>query len=447
MNVALSAIIVIVAFLIFIILTLKGVPQLLTVLLAVVLTCFATSEGFIESFFTTFLGGVGSAIQTILLLVLTGTMFGAAMSAAGCSDSIGQFLIRKIGAKNAPYVVIVVTFIAALSGMPTYVFVAYAVSVAVMSRANLPLYIAMTAMMGTSVVVCFCMPGFVGLQNLLPTMYIGTDLYAGSLIGWVCTILGMVLVIVSVRVMVKRAIKNGVGYTAPVIPSAPGAPGAPEMPEMQEEKRDLPNFFVAIFPIVLILVLCMVFQMVIGWDAMTSVIISQAASIAFIYLTNWRRIQSKLKPLMDGAAQTGEMILPVICLFGYATVLSTTPAYDAVLTWITTLNMNPYVVTVIAIAIIVGMCSDGNTGLIFFFSTMAPALLAANPGADPGVIHRLGTITATTVDSLPQNSSIYMTLRVFGYTHKNGYKYLFLATVVITSILAVVALIMALVLY
>lgn len=148
---------------------------------------------------------------------------------------------------------------------------------------------------------------------------------------------------------------------------------------------------------------------------------------------------------MDNIKQTADVLLCLAALTGYGTVLATTPCYNAVLKWVTTLDMNPYVLTVVSVAIIVAITSDANGGMMIFFQTVAPSIVAM--GVNPGLVHRLATVTSTTFDSLPQNGSAYMNLRVFGYTHKTGYKYMFLTTVCITSVVAVITLIATLIFY
>lgn len=435
-SIPVSAVITVAAFALFIFLCFKGTMQFVAIMVAVVITCFASGDGFFTAFFSTFTSGCATGIQNMLLLMLSGALFGCAMSASGCSDAMGRFLVNKLGAKNAPYVVMIDTILAALGGSPVYVFIVGAVSVAVMSKANLPMYIALAAMSGTGVLISFCMPGFAGLPNVLPTIYLGTDLYAGGLIGWVTLAVGLVLTFIYVTLLTRSAVKQGHGYEATSMFSA----------DSIAEDRELPGFAASILPVAFIIILCYILQKVAGLDAMTSVVVSQFLATILIYVMNWKRIDDKMKPVVDTVSQTSDVLLCLIALTGYASVLASTPCYQAVLNWVTTLNMNPYVLTVIAVAIIVAISSDGNGGQIIFFTTVAPALLA-NPAVNVGVIHRLTTITATTFDSLPQNGSVYMNMRVFGYTHKNGYKYMFLTTVCMTSILAVIGLIIAVLCY
>lgn len=433
-NIPLSAVFVIAAFVLFIVLMFRGMHQLIACFITVLITCIASQDGFLTAFFTDFMSGCATGFQNAFLLMLSGGLFGCAMSASGMSDGMGRFLVKKLGAKNAPYVVMVVTILACLGGSPVYVFIVGAVSVSVMSEANLPMYLALAAMAGSGVLISFCMPGFAGLPNVIPTMYLGTDLYAGAGIGWLAVIVGELLVFLYVTYLTKKAIAKGDTYEANSIFDASSI----------SDDRDLPSFGLSVVPVILIIVLCAIFQKA-GMGAMPAVVVSQFLATVFIYASCWKRIEDKMKPVMDNIKQTADVLLCLAALTGYGTVLATTPCYNAVLKWVTTLDMNPYVLTVVSVAIIVAITSDANGGMMIFFQTVAPSIVAM--GVNPGLVHRLATVTSTTFDSLPQNGSAYMNLRVFGYTHKTGYKYMFLTTVCITSVVAVITLIAALIFY
>ena len=56
---------------------------------------------------------------------------------------------------------------------------------------------------------------------------------------------------------------------------------------------------------------------------------------------------------------------------------------------------------------------------------------------------RIANISQITFDSLPHNSAIVLTLSYCGVTHKEGYKHLFVVTVVTTTLATIVNIIMA----
>ena len=68
---------------------------------------------------------------------------------------------------------------------------------------------------------------------------------------------------------------------------------------------------------------------------------------------------------------------------------------------------------------------------------------AGSYGRQSGGVDPDRNISQITFDSLPHNSAIVLTLSYCGVTHKEGYKHLFVVTVVTTTLATIVNIIMA----
>ena len=80
-------------------------------------------------------------------------------------------------------------------------------------------------------------------------------------------------------------------------------------------------------------------------------------------------------------------------------------------------------------------------GLAFVLDNFTDKLVAM--GGNPEALTRIANISQITFDSLPHNSAIVLTLSYCGVTHKEGYKHLFVVTVVTTTLATIVNIIMA----
>jgi H+/gluconate symporter-like permease len=76
-----------------------------------------------------------------------------------------------------------------------------------------------------------------------------------------------------------------------------------------------------------------------------------------------------------------------------------------------------------------GVTASATGGLQTVLQPLAPAFLAT--GINPGVLHRVTTMTTGIFDSLPHSSAIINGFQVFGVDHKLCYKYVFIETVVV----------------
>lgn len=109
------------------------------------------------------------------------------------------------------------------------------------------------------------------------------------------------------------------------------------------------------------------------------------------------------------------------------------------------LNMNPYLLTFLGVMILAGCMGNGTGALVMVLNALSPTLVAA--GADMGAVHRIATTTASTLDSLPHNTNVCVSMQVFGLNHKTSYKYVFVSTVLIPLVYAGVTTILCMLLY
>jgi H+/gluconate symporter-like permease len=71
-------------------------------------------------------------------------------------------------------------------------------------------------------------------------------------------------------------------------------------------------------------------------------------------------------------------------------------------------------------------------GLSTSLSVLAEPFLAMGVNAE--ILHRVGVIASVGLDSLPHSGGIVAVLQISGVSYKEGYKYMFVVTVVITLI-------------
>ena len=102
---------------------------------------------------------------------------------------------------------------------------------------------------------------------------------------------------------------------------------------------------------------------------------------------------------------------------------------------------SPYIMLFVCIAVIAGFTGSATGGLAFVLDNFTDKLVAM--GGNPEALTRIANISQITFDSLPHNSAIVLTLSYCGVTHKEGYKHLFVVTVVTTTLATIVNIIMA----
>lgn len=316
-------------------------------------------------------------------------------------------------------------------------FIIAPLAFSVLKAADLPRQIGAVIMAGTYSLVGYLIPGATNTANVIASNSYGTTLYAGAAMGITCFIIGVVLVVIYVEFMIRTYRKNGIGYT--VSPT--------EIPTAERSADELPNFFMAVLPILLVFVLTMVLQLGLKWRSTQAVIVALFVGTVFLYVTNWKRIREKNKfdPITKGMMNAMVPLANTAIIVGFAGVVTNTAAYNAMVEKLLSINANPYVTVVIAVAAICALCADAIGGVSTFAATLGQTFLGM--GVNPAALHRLTLATATTFDSMPHNGALNVTMQVMGLTHKEVYKHICVVQIVIPLIYTLVALVMAICLY
>ena len=435
-SVAISAIGLILAIAVFMFLCMKGTGAIFASVIATMIVALTANGGFIENFFTVFMSGTMGFMQNMLLLFISGALFGGLLNVTGCNDRIGRTLTKLFGEKNVIYIIMIFAMVIAATGASPIIIVAY-LAVGLCKSVNLPRYVGMCAMAGTMIMTQNILPVSGTIGNLIPTMFLGTTIYAAPLMGIIAFVVGLPLNILYVHWLVKDAKAQGRGYDP--------MPGEADMNLRSED--DTPSFFVSILPIVFIIAFCFIAVLGFGMDSSQAVIYASLLGALLMLVTCRNYIHEKNKFVLVGNSIS--FMMPIVIgtsiVVGFASVVANTEVYNAVVAWIMGLDMNPYVLVVIGTTLMCILCADCLGGSSSFLALMSERILAM--GADPAAVHRLTSITSTVFDSMPHNGSICMILMCYGYEHKEGYKYLMISNIAIPMVMSIVSMIVAMIAY
>jgi H+/gluconate symporter-like permease len=90
------------------------------------------------------------------------------------------------------------------------------------------------------------------------------------------------------------------------------------------------------------------------------------------------------------------------------------------------------------------MCARASGGMIIALEALGATYLrlAAEAGIDLALLHRVSTISAGTLDSLPHNGAVVSLLAVCGLTHRESYRDIVMVGIVgaLLALLAVIVL-------
>ncbi len=429
-----SGIAVICAVVLFIYLAMKGMNIIYGSIICALIVAIFSINGFSTGFFTTYATGVSSFLKSNFLMMTTGALFAGLMNITGCNDKIGRQFVKLLGKDNAVYAIILITYVLGITNANNKIIVAY-LAFGLMSAAGLPRYIAMVATLGTSNIAQYCTSGSLCIGNIIPTSILGTSIYAGPVLSVVSIVVYLVLLVIYIRYLIIDAHKKNIGYDSFEGDTYSARPD-----------EDLPKGILAWLPLLLIVVLSFVLIQVGGMSSTNAVSLSAIAASLLSIILFHKSLSANSKSAMDAVSNTLFPMLPCIlgtaAVMGFATTVQETNFFVAAENWLLGLNVHPYVLVVLGMFVLSAICSDAIGGTTAFMSILGTKI-AEMPGVSAAIVHRLGCISAVTFDSLPHNGGIVMTLEIFHYSHKEGYKYVAVSTIIIPFITTIISLLVA----
>ena len=382
----------------------------------------------------TFMSGASTYVKNFFLLFCVSALFGKVMEETGAAAAIAKWLTKLLGEKFAILGVFFAGMLLTYGGISALViaFTMYPIALAVFKSANLPRRL----IPGVIAAGCFtfaatAFPGTPQTINLIPPQYIGTTVNAAPVLCIVCGLIGTFLLVIYVYHEGSAARKKGEGFeadekTIKILAEA-------------EKLGDGVNPILALVPIIVIIVLLVAAKM----NAHIALLIG---SILCAVLFHKNLKLSGIQDLLVAAIGSGtNAVITTGCIVGYGTVVSASAGYAILSDALIHMGGNPLVSFGIATTVLAGAAGSGTGGLAIAMSNIAPEYIAM--GVNPEVLHRIGTMAATGLDSLPHSGAVVVLLTLCGMTHKDSYKQIFVTTVVITLIVAFIGIAIGSVMY
>ena len=454
-NVAVAAVILVLGIVLFIVLCYIGMHTAVSALIASALVALTATDGFITTITSTWVSGIGQFATQNGLAFISASLFGYLMRETKSGEAVAMRMVRITGADHAPYIIAATAAILQLAGISSYMFIVSAMAFSLMKEANLPIYLGYAACVGVSPIVSFTLPGVTAMPNVLPTTYLGTTTWAAPGLSLATAAVGIALMIIYMQYLIKKARKNNEGYTTD------------EADEYGASKLfgdiEMPSFWKAVLPIILVIVLTAVFQLglkpIFGFfgmqmenmSAMNALIFGMWITSAVVVLLNWHTVIHQIKitrALSQGCTEMFPFIVMSGCVYGFGMVTQASACFQPLIDMIMNIHLNPYITCWLSVCLIAGLCADGVSGMVMWLSIFGSQYGVGNTlGVNPAAIHRIAVSAATTFDSLPHSPMLAQGMAVFKTNMKESYKYSFVLTVVFPVIFSFVAVLGAIIFY
>ena len=415
-------IIILVGLALLLVLTLKKVPVVYAAAISVIFIALFSRLPVVSTMTGDYMTGFANFVKSSWLMLLLGAILSKVMDITGAARSIASFIIGKLGVKFAIPAIVIAGGLLTYGGVSAMVscFALYPITLAVFREADMPRKL-IPATIGAGIFTWVTMlPGNPQVQNIIPSSFLPTNAMAAPVVGVVCGVFTLALILVYLMWESNRARKNGEGFIVDEETSKVLA----KTDEMEANGK-LPNVVLAILPIVCVAVVLNVLKQDISVALLSGIVLC-----CILFFKNITGVQKMLTDAVSSAAVTTINASAIVAI---GSVVKAAPGFNQIVNGIlnfSTSGGNPLIIFGIATTLLCGLNASGMGGLSTTLSVLAEPFMAM--GVNPAIMHRIGVIASVGLDSLPHSGGIVAVLAISGVSYKEGYKYLFVVTVVIT---------------
>lgn len=419
-----------------IVLTMKGVNILIAgpisaLLVAVTsgMPLFSQLAGKNEAdFVTSYMSGFTGFIASWYLMFLLGAVFGKVMEDSGAADSVSKWIVGKLGMKYAVLAIVLACAVLTYGGVSLFVvaFSVYPMAISLFKQADLPRrFIPATLALG-SVTFTMTSAGSPEIQNWIPINFLGTNAYAGWEVSIIVAVFMAVFGYWWLKRIIQKAVNKGERFENR------------ETDPTFDTTRNLPNPFLAMVPLLVVLIISFVFH---DKLAQSALIIALLGGVIATYIVGRKYSKNFWEAFSAGTVGAIIAIGNTAAVVGFGGVAKNVPAFTTAVEAMTNIPGSPLIGAAIAVSVIAGMTGSSSGGQTIALPLLAPHYL--DMGVNAEALHRVVAISSGALDSLPHNGYVVTTIQsICGEKHSAAYWSVAATTVTVPALGVILAIIL-----
>ncbi|MPM55403.1 hypothetical protein SDC9_102200 [bioreactor metagenome] len=411
----------------------KGLGALpLTILAALVVIIFNQMPIW-DTYSGIYIAGYTGTYTGYFLIFIFSALYAKIMDTSGSTTAIGYKLIDWFGKKRVILVSVLITSVLTYGGVSLFVcvFAVGPIMFLLFKEANLPRHLtAACLVIGAATYTMTALPGTPQLTNVIPTQFLGTKMTAAPVLSILCAAALFVLCMIYVNRAEKKALAANETWTYPA--------GVDHAMYEVRDRSVLPAAWKAFTPMVALIIFIIAGSQYIKSSAMLTVLAMLLGSVLALVLNLDKfKTVNMIKLFTTGLGDGISAIGGLAAVVAFGTVVSNSPAFTSVVKWVLSFNMHPYWMGIFSTAIISGITGSSSGGLRITLQALGENFVAS--GCNLNILHRLMSVAAGSLDSLPHSSGLFLIMGYLGLTHKESYRHIFFTTVAIPAVVVVVA--------
>ena len=336
------------------------------------------------------------------------------------------------------------------------VFAVYPFAADLFRRGDLPKrLIPATIALGAFTFTMDCLPGSPQIQNIIPTAFFGTNLYAAPWLGTVGAVFILTTGLLYLNWRRRQAARLGEGYGAytlakiepaeaepvahPLVAGLPlllvGAANkilAVAIPAFYGDTHSFRPAMLGEAPLVV--------QDIAKLAPLWAVEGALLLGIVAVLLLAWKPIATQFAV---GAQQAvaGALLASANTAseYGFGAVIASLPGFQTIADTLTAIS-DPLVNEAATVTALAGITGSASGGMSIALAAMAETFIHNAQAADipMEVLHRVAAMASGGMDTLPHNGAVITLLTVTGLTHRQSYQDIFAITLLKTAAVFVV---------
>jgi H+/gluconate symporter-like permease len=311
-------------------------------------------------------------------------------------------------------------------------------AVGLFRQANLPQRLIPGAIaLGSFTYTMTAMPGSVQIQNLIPMPFFKTNSFAAPVMGLAASAMMFTLGMVWLSYRVRQAQARGEGFGEKM-------QNAIKAKNEIEDQAVLPSLAIALMPLFCMVIFNFIFSQYVvpDWKAdylaqpkfgstelkkvqgVWATILAMTGAIFCLFLLHFRQ-GNRIKNMITHGANSSLMpVFNAASEFGYGSTIAALAGFGTIRDWMTGIAPSrPLISEAISVNVLAGITGSASGGLSIALEALGKTYfekgLAA--GIDPGVMHRVASLSCGGLDTLPHNGAVITLLLICGQTHRESY--------------------------
>ncbi|GHU16180.1 citrate transporter [Alphaproteobacteria bacterium] len=368
-------------------------------------------------------------------LFLLSAIFGKLMEISGSAKSIANYISERIGAEKAILAIILSSSVLTYGGVSLFVvaFAVYPIAVELFRKSATPKRLIPGAIaLGSFTFTMVALPGTPAIQNAIPAQYFGTNTFAAPGLGIIASIMMLFLGMAWMNRQLKAAKANGEGY------------GKHADKVMSVSGGNLPNFWEAVIPIVIVVLVnyvCIKFvfprldhsylqqpkygsidikSVASNWAVISAVFFA----VVFLLGYHYKNIDVT-KCLNMGASDSLAPIFNTASVVGYGAVIKYLSGFAMIKDGIIAISSgNPLISGTLVTGVLSAITGSASGGISIAMDVLGRQLLemANQAHIDPEALHRIIALSCGSLHAFPHNGAVITLFAICGLTHRDSYK-------------------------